>query len=704
MALTRWRVLLVIASGLVLAVVAGGVFDQFVPALVVPPLLVGVTSLVFATRSRLVRHVATGAAVVVAAAASVAASGGSFSDATTGIWSGPRRLITTEWPSPVEATVVGAIALVLAVGTAAAADLALNPRWRLAPTIPLGIVLAITLLLGAPARPSWLLIAALGVIAAMFAVVRHGADRPAPRWFLTERTVVVSAGAIALAAIVTSGAVAWADRADPRRTEDAELIATLLDPIEATVALRRADPELELFEVVDRSTLVGPSLPARWRMAALDTYDGQRWVPRLTLRRIGQRLGLPSAPSPDVPPPIRYSLTILTDDIDVLPFPGRPLSVDRDVETDVGRVAVRLIDRPSPGTVVRAESEIAPSVTAATSVATRQVDEIAGTFSERARSIAGEGTVVEQLRALETSMREWRLDSSAPGGGQQLALIERFVTVTERGTREQFVTAFVLLVRSLGFDARIATGFVVPPDEARSSPLTIRSGQAAVWPEVRLDGVGWLAFDPVPSSEADENDEPPPPPEAQSPAAAQPPIVPPADDADDADDPETVIDTSGSGWGSLRTWVVRGTVVSGVALLPFVSVALAIVAIKGRRRRRRLRAAHAAVRIRGAWANATDSLVDAGLSIGPAWTDERIADAAMPIAPGSPHETRRLAAMSTAMTFGGVDDAWRLVDDAVLTSAAIDDAILEDRTRWERILWRLSLRSLRRATRSPIDL
>ncbi len=40
----------------------------------------------------------------------------------------------------------------------------------------------------------------------------------------------------------TASAVAWADRADPRRTEDAEVNAAVIDPIEATVALRRADP------------------------------------------------------------------------------------------------------------------------------------------------------------------------------------------------------------------------------------------------------------------------------------------------------------------------------------------------------------------------------------------------------------------------------------------------------------------------------
>ena len=70
---------------------------------------------------------------------------------------------------------------------------------------------------------------------------------------------------------------------------------------------------------------------------------------------------------------------------------------------------------------------------------------------------------------------------SASGSGQQLALIQRFVETTNRGTEEQFVTAFVLLARSLGVDARVATGFVVPPDElefAARPAVDVRRGLA----------------------------------------------------------------------------------------------------------------------------------------------------------------------------------------------------------------------------------
>ena len=295
----------------------------------------------------------------------------------------------------------------------------------------------------------------------------------------------------------------------------------------------------------------------------------------------------------------------------------------------------------------------------------------------------------------------WRLDRNAPGGGQQLALIDRFVSDTNQGTEEQFVTGFVLLARSLGVEARVATGFVVPPGEL-GAPLGLRSTHAAVWPEVELEGLGWLAFDPVPAQETSDVETLPPPPAAQSPAAAQPPIAPPAEPANDDDTVTLDQETDIGNWERVQTWLTRGGVVGGAALLPIVSVIGLILGAKWRRRRRRLKDPDPARRISGAWANTTDSLVDAGLTIAPAWTNERIAEQGTAIAPTVPHEMQRLATTATAITFGHADESWDRVDDAVAAWRAVDGSILSDRTFWQRIRWRLSLRSLRRSTRSPV--
>lgn len=701
--------------GSLLAVVAGGVFDQFLAELLIAPTIAGAAAIALRDRHRAPQAVGAVVSWVVATVAVALAAGGGPADAGSAVVEGPRRLLTTEWPSPVEPSVVASVGLLLGVATGIATTLATRARWRLAPLVPLAVAAIVVIALSAPVHPPWWSIVGVGVgalVLGLFPSDETVGGRA--RTLVGDRTLTIGVAAVFAVAIATASGVAIADRADPRAVEDAELSVTALDPIEATVALRLADPPIALLEITDRSTLVGRALPSRWRLAALDVYDGQRWVPRIELRPIGERLGRAPPIEPGEAPPITYDVEYRTDDLDLVPLPGAPLSVGAPVTTDLDRVAVRLRDTPGPGTSITVEAEIAPTLASVTERPTnpflaRPVDEIAQTFTDQARNLGGDETdsVLGQLRAIEATMRtEWVLDRDAPGGGQQLALLERFVAETRRGTHEQFVTAFVLLVRSLGVDARVAIGFEVPPEQL-ASPITVRSTDASSWPEVHIaesgtDDGGWVAFDPVPSREDTVEEDPPEAPDAQSPAAAQPPIEPPADDLDDRDDGEVSSTVTADRWATLRTWARRVGVVSSFTLLPVLLAVAAIVAVKWRRRRRRLRHPDPAHRIRGAWANVTDALVDAGLTVRPAWTDDRIAVHGGPLAPTVPHELRRLAAMATAITFGPTDDAWRLADDAASTSRSVRDALGAGRTRWERLRWRLSLRSLRRRTRSPV--
>lgn len=709
MVVSRVRALIVATMTVLLAVATRGIFDETSWTLVGVTAAMSAAAVFVARLATAVRAVLSSLIVVVGVVAATVAVGGDVTDVVPGLVDGPQRLLTTEWPSPVDPRVVACLALLLGLTAVIGVWLATEAKAHLLPLVPVVLAFAAIVALGAPIRTPWWLVVALGVLALALALIRPDRPGPAsssPLGSVPDRSVIVSTAAVVAATLATSGAVAWADRADPRRTEDADVSSLILDPIEATVALRAADPTVDLFEVDDRSTLIGRSLPPRWRVAALADYDGQRWLPELVVRPIGGRLGLPSPPAPTRAPAVRYDLELLTDDFAVIPFPGRPLEVDRDVETDVDRVVVKLMEEPEAGLVVEAVSEIAPGLVEAraSSFATRQVDEIADDFTERARSIAGADqlTQLEQLQELATTMREeWQRDPNAPGGGQQIRLIERFILETQRGTREQFVTAFVLLARSLGFDARVATGFVVPPDEF-GNPLLIRSDHAQAWPEVRLETGGWVAFDPVPAAQTDEEEEPPPQPEAQSPAAAQPPIPPPSEEADEDDDDPVVVDEGEGQWRVIARWAVRVVAVGGLTVLPFAIAIGTILLLKWRRRRRRLRHAEPARRIRGVWANTTDDLIDAGLDIAPSWTDERIAEAAAPLARRAPFELRRLAAMSTEVTFGPLRDSSGLVPDAVQSSRMIDVAMRIDQTRLERIRCRLSLRSLRAGSRSPV--
>jgi hypothetical protein len=305
-------------------------------------------------------------------------------------------------------------------------------------------------------------------------------------------------------------------------------------------------------------------------------------------------------------------------------------------------------------------------------------------------------------------MREdFVLDSNVQGGGLEQALIERFLRDTQRGTSEQFATSFVLLVRSLGIEARVATGFVADDGAASltapGQPLDLTSANAEVWPEVQLTDGRWVAYDPVPAEEATDGAPPPPQPQVQTPAAPQPPIAPPPEaDNETATDDEVADAAADSALSTALVWVARGSLALVLIVLPLAIVAGLIVGAKYRRRKRRLTAPDPADRIRGAWASATDALVDAGLDIDASTTNSEIAVDGAPFAPDASPQLRRLATMSSAATFGTPRHPDILADDAASCLAKVEQAVWSVGTRWQRMRRRLTVRSLRRATRSPV--
>lgn len=58
-----------------------------------------------------------------------------------------------------------------------------------------------------------------------------------------------------------------------------------------------------------------------------------------------------------------------------------------------------------------------------------------------------------------------------------------------------FAHAAVYMWRSLGIPARVGAGYHVSMDEARGSTILIRGGDAHAWPELYLEGIGWVVLD-----------------------------------------------------------------------------------------------------------------------------------------------------------------------------------------------------------------
>jgi transglutaminase-like putative cysteine protease len=710
--LVRLRVIIVTLMMLVVALAAGDVFDLRLWWLLVPPAVVGLAAFATLTRRWPVRVASAVAAVAGATAVAVVASGGTGADFAAAFGAGSQRLLSTEWPSPDRADLVGTIATGLGLATALAAELARSRRLHLSPLLPVLIAQLLVTALSSPAgvRLRWVL--PLSVLAILFATLRPdtGVDLRGRLTLLRgeRRLLPVALIALGVAAFLTVP-LTISERADPRRTEEATRSAVILDPIEATLALQAIDPPIDLHEIriTETDDEASDRRPLHWRTAALEVYDGRRWAPDLVLRPIGRRL---SGPAPDT---ITASITFRDDDLQLFPLPGAPVVVGAAIETDDGRTLVRLVERPLDDEQFLVTARVEPAVEDALgAIGVREVDENSVGLAELATGLAQQGgandttSLLGQLRAIEATMQEdFVLRSDSPGGGLQRALIERFLRDTQRGNAEQFSTAFVLLVRSLGVDARVATGFVVGPERLRpdgdATTLTLRSDDARVWPEVRI-GDQWVAFDPVPA-EADVDAAPPEPdPQVQTPAAPQPPVVPPPETADEPIVTEDTTDTdTASGLPTVvryALWGLAGLAVLAVPLLLFVGL---ILGIKWRRRRRRL-SGPPGERIRGAWALATNALVDGGMTISTSDTNDEIASDAVSYVPAAQREVRRLATLASATTFGDPARPDLLAEDATTCLGHVESSMAASRSFWQRSRWRLSLRSLRRRTASPV--
>ncbi len=108
------------------------------------------------------------------------------------------------------------------------------------------------------------------------------------------------------------------------------------------------------------------------------------------------------------------------------------------------------------------------------------------------------------------------------------------------------------------------------------------------------------------------------------------------------------------------------------------------------------------MRIRGAWAVATSALVDGGMTIARSDTNEEIAADADEYVPTAHREVRRLASLASATTFGDPARPDLLAEDATACLGQVEASMAESRSFWQRARWRLSLRSLRRRTASPV--
>lgn len=546
---------------------------------------------------------------------------------TAGVTDSWRLTLQTTWPAPADpALVLFVPLLVLAASVLAVELLGRRPLLAVLPSLP---VLVLSQAFGALTGVTAVVIGAGYAALVVVLLVLTGPERPAT----SSRLGTLLLAAVPVVVLGAAGVVAGGV-ANPAGTPAFSLQENQPAPLPpgrvanplTEIAGRLLHPEVPVF----RYSSVTPV--DRWRLTVLDRFNGVTWSPGGEPRRLGAPLPAPAAPPSD----------LRTADVTVFGslgpwLPSQPLVSGVDGVTpfvDAASGQLRL-----PGAADGAAYRLRWWEPGSQSgLLGRGVDPAA------ARDVGDVGAVPPEVTALaRAAVRDMRPSfqtalllekyfsdhyrvvraGERPPTGSGWPQLKRFLLETHVGTSEQFATAYVAVAKLLGIPARVAVGFRSPAGAGRD--VVVRNADVLAWPEVAVDGVGWVALDPTGAAAAsgglgDTT--------ARARAALPPPdqVTPPRLPATGPGG------TSGPGADFSVPWPVFA-VLAAVLLVLWLAGVPAVGLIRAWRRRRR----PGPESVAGAWAEARDRLRAHGVVLTAGMT---VRDALAAVGPSAPPEVR----------------------------------------------------------------
>lgn len=114
------------------------------------------------------------------------------------------------------------------------------------------------------------------------------------------------------------------------------------------------------------------------------------------------------------------------------------------------------------------------------------------------RITSGDTNDYDRVRSIEAYLRDnyrYLIDSPVPPPGQDA--VDHFLFDTDVGFCEQFASATVIMLRTLGIPARFVAGYTPGTRNPFTGYYDVRASDAHTWVEVWFPGVGWYEFDPT---------------------------------------------------------------------------------------------------------------------------------------------------------------------------------------------------------------
>lgn len=339
-------------------------------------------------------------------------------------------------------------------------------------------------------------VAVSGVLAALVALAY--AAVVAGLFSSRTRTAVVLTVVSTVVAGVAATAVPVGQAYSVRDDQDTQVpLPRTVSPL-SEVAGRLSEPDTPVFSYTSDAPV------DRWRIVVLDEFNGVAWSPSDRYRLLGSEIGPPSGVR--VPTASRSAHISVPGDGPWLPSQPMPAALTGAaplVDQDTG--TLRLAQSPGPVEYElrwwepRGELDALAGAAVSTAVVPGDVGVVPADIVDIARKAAAGGrpTFQTALMLEKYLSRNYRVATGAPlPTGSGWPQLRQFLLTGKRGTSEQFAAAYVILARVIGIPARLAVGYRAPESRAGGTTV-VRNRDAAVWPEVAVDGFGWVPLDPT---------------------------------------------------------------------------------------------------------------------------------------------------------------------------------------------------------------
>lgn len=360
----------------------------------------------------------------------------------------------------------------------------------------------------------------------------------------------------------------------------------------------------------------------RIRLAVLSDYDGVTWRVGATYRPAGRTL--PELASEVPRQPVQQKITIAGLSGKLLPAAATARRIDGvRVAFDLATGTVIRPEGLSPGLSYEVTSQqeapdlnLLPAADVPNASTMERYLALGDGMPEDMRRLAeklasANGAPYPRAMAIERYLAEhYRLDPQAASGhaypNLNFFLFSPPSHGGQKGTSEQFAAAFAVLARLMNLPSRVVVGF-----QAQAGTEEITAGDALAWPEVYFEGLGWVAFHPLP-----QGDNPRPPEEEFKPEPEKSEEPPPSEAPVPTLEPTLPASTEQAapapGGGTRNVALIAGAGGGGLAVLTLIILILLVLIGRSRLRRSRLDSGPPAARVRGAWLEVTDALRLAG--------------------------------------------------------------------------------------------